>query len=87
MIVNIKIDTDRLGDTPEVKIDGHDIKVLYHIDFDWMNSQFPSLPSTSKLTIKRLPDYMYGHNTLDYLKDHANEAVMQDITWKTSSHE
>jgi len=71
MIVNIKIDTDRLGDKPEVKIDGHDIKMLSHIDFDWTNSQFPSLPSTSKLTIKRLPSYMYGHN----------------ITWKTLSHE
>lgn len=85
MIVNIKIDTDRLGDTPEVKVDGKKIDVLYHIDFDWTTSQFPSLPSTSKLTIKRWPDYMYGHYTLDYLKDHVNEDVMQDITWKTPS--
>ena len=86
-IVNIKIDTEHLGDTPKVQLDGHDIKVLYHIDFDWTNSQFPDLPSTSKLTIKRLPDYMYGHNKIDYWKEHANEAVMQDITWKTTSHE
>ena len=82
-IVNITIDTEHLGDTPKVQLDGHDIKALYHIDFDWTNShQFPSIPSTSKLTIKRLPDYMYGH----YMKDHVNEAVMQDITWKTASH-
>ena len=86
MIVNITIDTEHLGDTPKVQLDGHDIKMLSHIDFDWTNSQFPSLPSTSKLTIKRLPDYMYGHHTLDYLKDHVNEAVTQDITWKTPSH-
>lgn len=86
-IVNITIDTEHLGDTPKVQIDGHDIKVLSHIDFDWTNSQFPLLPSTSKLTIKRSPDYMYGHNTLDDSNDHANEAVIKDITWKTESHE
>lgn len=86
MIVNITIDTEHLGDTPKVQLDGHDIKVLSHIDFDWTNSQFPSFPSTSKLNIKRLPDYMHGHYTLDYLKDHVNEDVMQDITWKTPSH-
>lgn len=88
-IVNIKIDTEHLGDTPKVQIDGHDIKVLSHIDFDWTTSQFTSLPlpSTSKLTIKRLPDCIHNIRMNENLDVDRNEIVMQDISWKTASHE
>lgn len=86
-IVNITIDTEHLGDTPKIQLDGHDIKVLSHIDFDWTTCQFPSLPSTSKLTIKRLPDYIYNTRMNKNLDVDRNEIVMQDITWKTASHE
>lgn len=86
-IINIKIDTDRLGDTPEVKIDGKKIDVLYNIDFDWTTSQFPSSPSTSKLTIKRWPDYIHNTRMNENLDVDRNEIVMQDISWKTASHE
>lgn len=86
-IINIKINTDSLGDTPEVKIDGKKIDVLDHIDFDWTTSQFSSLPSTSKLTIKRWPDYIHDTRMNENLDFDRNEIVMQDITWKTASHE
>ncbi|NME21791.1 hypothetical protein HF865_03575 [Lactobacillus reuteri] len=86
-IVNIKIDTEHLGDTPKVQIDGKKIDVLDHIDFDWTTSQFSSLPSTSKLTIKRWPDYIHNARMNENLDFDRNEIVMQDITWKTASHE
>lgn len=89
-IINIKINTDMLGDTPEVKINGRDVKALNHIDFEWTISQGKPMSSTSKLNIKRWPDYMYGYHPLSYWDDHLNhlnDVVMKDFTWETASHQ
>ncbi|MQB84159.1 hypothetical protein DN448_03200 [Lactobacillus reuteri] len=88
-IINIKINTDSLGDTPEVKINGRDVKVLYHIDFNWTTSK-ESVPSISKLNIKHWPDYMYGYHPLSYWDEHLNhlnDVVIKDFTWETASHQ
>lgn len=82
-IVNITIDTYRLGDTPEVKIDGKKINVLNHIDFDWTTSK-ESVPSISKLNIKHWPDYINNTRMNENLDFDRNEIVMHDSTWKTA---
>lgn len=87
MIINIKIDTDRLGDTPEIQLNGKYIKALYHIDFDWTTYQGNSLPSSSKLNIKRWPDDLHGYHKLDYWNDHLNDLILKDFTWETASHQ
>lgn len=79
-IVNIKIDTEHLGDAPEIQLNGRDVDALYHIDFDW------TLPSNSKLNIKRWPDYMHGYHKLEYWNDHLNDVIFKDFTWETASH-
>lgn len=85
-IVNITIDTYRLGDTPEVKIDGKKINVLNHIDFDWTTSK-ESVPSISKLNIKHWPDYIHNTRMNANLDFDRNDVVIKDISWKTASHE
>ena len=83
-IVNIKIDTEHLGDTPEVKIDGKKIDAIYSVAFVCTpsSSRGPLLLPYSELTIKRLSDHKRGHDDLDYLNDH----VLQHLTWKTALH-
>lgn len=87
MIIKIKIDTEHLGDAPEIQLNGQDVEALYHIDFDWTTSQGTSLPSTSKLNIKMWPDYMHGYHNLEYWKDHLNDVIFKDFTWETASHQ
>ena len=82
-IVNIKINTDRLGDTPEVKINGRDVKVLYHIDFNWTTSK-ESVPSISKLNIKHWPNYIHNTRMNENLDFDRNKIVMHDSTWTTA---
>lgn len=82
-VVNITIDTDRLGDTPVVKIDGKKINVLDHIDFDWTTSK-ESVPSISNLNIKHWPNYINNTRMNENLDFDRNEIVMQDISWKTA---
>lgn len=82
-IVNITIDTEHLGDTPKIQIDGKKIDVLDHIDFDWTTSK-ESVPSISKLNIKHWPNYIHNTRMNENLDFDRNEIVMHDSTWKTA---
>lgn len=75
-IVNIKIDTDNLGDTPKVEVDGQELKVLQCVRFDWQTDD-QQYKASSSLELKSLPN-----NIKDI--DSANEMVINDQTWKTA---
>ena len=75
-IVNIKIDTEKLGDTPKVEINGKEMKILQHVYFDWKPAD-QEYKASAGLQIKSLPN-----NIKDI--DSANETVINNQTWKTA---